>query len=191
MSITGLASRIAFVCCLLLTGGGLRADDDPAAISPVTPKDDSLTARFEAPASVPQFDIAEFTVRLDEPPGANPFTEIEFTGDFSVADQPLVRVNGFCDAQDGRVFRLRFCPDRPVAYHYVLKLRCRQQEQTFAGDLTGTPSNRSGPVIVDPEHPKHFLRRQPRTVLPPGLYRIPSARSIQRRRPGCRYDSLL
>ncbi len=159
MTIMALASRFILATCLLVPlSQSVWASNDPDVASQVVPTDRPLNVRFEAPASVPQFDVAEFTARLDQASDVNPFTEMELTGEFAATDQPLVRVHGFCDSQDGRVFRLRFCPGRSVAYHYVLRLRCRDQERTLEGDLIGSPSNRPGPVIVDPEHPKHFIR---------------------------------
>jgi hypothetical protein len=115
-------------------------------------------AALEAPASVPRFDLAEFVVKLERAPSGNPFTDVALSGEFASSDGPPVKVGGFCDAQDGRVFRLRFCPDRAGAqYRYRLELRGGGLNRTFTGELRCEPSNRPGPVVVDRQHPRHFL----------------------------------
>ena len=114
---------------------------------------------LEAPASVPRFDLAEFVLKLERVPRGKPFTDIALDGEFIVSDAPPVKVGGFCDAQDGRVFRLRFCPDRAGAvYRYRLELRGGGLNRSFTGELRCEPSNRPGPVVVDPQHPRHFMR---------------------------------
>ena len=114
---------------------------------------------FEAPPVAPRFDPAEFVVRLEPPPAGNPFTDIELTGEFTVQGGPTKRVLGFCDSADGSIFRLRFCPDAADAlYHYDIRLRGSGLDRRFQGELRCAPSDRPGPVIVDPAHPRHFMR---------------------------------
>lgn len=115
-------------------------------------------AVLEAPASIPRFDPAEFIVRLEEAPAGNPFTELELTGEFSLPDGQPVRVTGFCDDQEGRVLRLRFCPEQARReYRYRLHLRGRNLDRSFSGALRCEDSDRPGPVIADPQHPRHFI----------------------------------
>jgi len=114
---------------------------------------------LEAPDAALRYDPAEFVVRLEPAPRGNAFTDLEFTGEFTLHEGRRVQVLGFCDAQDGRVFRLRFCPELAGAvYPYRLSLRGTGMNRQFAGQLRCEPSDRPGPVIADPEHPRHFLR---------------------------------
>ena len=113
---------------------------------------------LEAPASVKRFEPAEFVVRVAQPSFTNPFTEAELTGTFSTANETTVTVGGFCDSQDGRVFRLRFCPAAArVSYTYEITLTGGGLERKFKGTLKCEPSEGPGPVIADPQHPKHFI----------------------------------
>ena len=109
---------------------------------------------LEAPNSSPHFDSAEFVLKLEHAPHSNPFTELEFTGEFTRPAGSHVKVFGFCDAQDGRVFRLRFCPEvAGSVYDYRLCLRGASLDRQFSGQLRCEPSSQPGPVIADPKHP--------------------------------------
>lgn len=113
---------------------------------------------LEAPESVPRFDPAEFVLRLANPPKVNPFTDVEFTGQFSGPNGRSWNVVGFCDAEDGSVFRLRFSPMEPGhVYTYRLTLRWGGVGREFSGRLKCVASNRPGPVVADPNHPRHFI----------------------------------
>jgi len=119
---------------------------------------------LEAPHTVPRFDVAEFVVRVPQPPFRNPFTEAELSGVFTGGGVSF-RVEGFADSPDGSVFRLRFSPEAAeVTFDYALRLRGGGLDRSFTGQLRCGPSDRPGPVIVDPEHPRHFMyagSRQP------------------------------
>jgi hypothetical protein len=118
----------------------------------------SSAASLDAPPKARRFDLAEFTVRVAEPQLANPFTDVQLTGEFTPPGGQAVRVQGFCDSQDGSIFRLRFCPaNAPAVYGYRIVLKGPGLDQVFAGDLTCDSSDRPGPVIVDPQHRKHFI----------------------------------
>lgn len=114
--------------------------------------------RLEAPEAARRFDVAEFVIRIDDPPFANPFTDAELTGEFRSTGSPAISVRGFADSQDGRVFRLRFCPDRaPAKYSYRLRVVGSGLDRNFTGEIRCEPTDRPGPVIVDLRHPKHFI----------------------------------
>jgi len=115
--------------------------------------------KLDAPASTPRFDPAEFVLKLEPAPAGNAFTNLEFTGEFTLPEGWPIRVLGFCDAQDGSVFRLRFCPEVARAvYRYRLNLRGENLTRQFTGQLRCEPSKQPGPVIADPKHPRHFIR---------------------------------
>ena len=115
-------------------------------------------AAIEAPTTVPCFDPAEFTVRVEQPPFKNPFTEAEVTAVFTASNTPPITVPGFADSEDGSTFRLRFAPSQPGAiYPHELRLRGGGLDERFRGTLRCTPSPRPGPVIASPQHPRHFI----------------------------------
>ena len=116
-----------------------------------------LQVRLEAPRAATQFSAAEFVIHVERPEFQNPFTEAELTGEFQAPGGGTLWANGFCDAPDGRVFRLRFAPPRTgVAYRYKLRFRAGDFEKTFSGELRSAAATWPGPVVIDPEHPKHF-----------------------------------
>ncbi len=112
---------------------------------------------LEAPASGARFEPAEFVLRVAEPWFANPFTDVALTAAFTPDGGKPVAVTGFADAQDGTVFKLRFCPQRAgETYRYVLTLRAGDAERRLEGAFKCEPAKGKGPVVVDPDHPKHF-----------------------------------
>jgi hypothetical protein len=112
---------------------------------------------LEAPYRVPQYEVAEFVIRVKEPPFKNPFTEAELSGIFTT-NKTSIHMIGFADSQDGSVFRLRFSPGMAnVSYQYELTLKGGGIDRTFSGTLQSDSSNKPGPVIIDPIHSKHFI----------------------------------
>lgn len=123
-------------------------------LSPLSAQD-KIT--FEAPGSVPVYEIAEFTIRISEPPEINPFTGIEIKGIFRLGSKEIT-ITGFCDSHDGSLYRLRFSPGLPdEKYNYVITIRGGGLDRQFPGELTSTSPVGSGPVITNPLHPKHFM----------------------------------
>jgi hypothetical protein len=102
------------------------------------------------------FDFVEITAFVQEGAAVNPFTEMECFGVFGLDDKSLVPVDGFCDAPDGSIYRIRFMPVSAGTYQYRVTLKgpggSWQQQGTFAAHDAG----RRGLVRVDPEHPFHF-----------------------------------
>jgi len=114
----------------------------------------------EQPKVVACFEAAEFVIKVSaegSPPFKNPFTDAELTGAFEGPDGSSLKVGGFCDSQDGSVYRLRFCPHRVGIYDCDLSFHADGVEKKLASKFICEPSNNSGPVIVDPNNPKHFM----------------------------------
>ena len=110
----------------------------------------------KGPDRVACFDIYELIFRLDEPYQGNPFTDVELKASFTPQDGPSAEVEGFCDDQEGRVFKIRFCPGRSDS-EYTFQARTNVTDQVFTGSFkTGKPRGME-PVIVHPQHPKHFI----------------------------------
>jgi hypothetical protein len=116
----------------------------------------SAQVRLDAPATAQQWDVAEFTLHVSSP-AANPFMDLHLEGEFRIGKEAPSRIAGFADSDDGRLYRLRFAPDRPAVYTYRLTLRGAGVNETMRGELRAEPSTRPGPVIVDPANPKHFV----------------------------------
>lgn len=111
---------------------------------------------LEGPRSVPRFDVTEFALRLAHPPAENPFTDAQVRGEFTQEGKKPISVAGFADSGDGSLFLVRFCPHATANYGWRISFRWGDIQKEFTGELRAEPSSRPGPVIVDPERPKHF-----------------------------------
>jgi uncharacterized protein DUF4038/uncharacterized protein DUF5060 len=108
--------------------------------------------------TVEVYDYVEVTVRLDKFEGRNPFLEATVSGTFSKNDGAEQKmVEGFCDAADGSLFRLRFMPASSGEYRYSATYRQGATEATHTGVFKAIDGRRKGPLRVDPKYPWHFL----------------------------------
>jgi hypothetical protein len=121
----------------------------------------SLTAasvRFQqSDTTIDRFDFVEVTLSLTNPPAGNPFLETEVTGEFAREGDTPLRVDGFCDSDDGSVFRIRFMPRQAGKHHYSVTYRRARDEQRQTGTFTARAGRRKGMVRVDKDHPTHFM----------------------------------
>jgi hypothetical protein len=60
--------------------------------------------------TVEVFDFVEVTLRVAAPDAANPFVDTAVSGEFARQGAAPVTVDGFCDAPDGSLYRVRFMP---------------------------------------------------------------------------------
>jgi len=108
--------------------------------------------------TVEAYDFVEVKLDIDSPDAANPFADVEVTGWFERArGSDRVNVEGFCDAQDGRVFRIRFMPSRPGDFTFSVTYRQGSFEKSSTGTFGVTDGRRRGLVRVDPQYPWHFI----------------------------------
>ena len=109
-------------------------------------------------ASVDVYRFVEITAAVESAGVANPFTDASFSGEFSRADgtKPVI-VEGFCDAQDGSLYRIRFMASAAGEYRYRVTLKIGTHSETFEGKFAATDAHLRGPVRVDPEHRWHFV----------------------------------
>jgi hypothetical protein len=116
------------------------------------------------PPVIPCFDIYEIIVVPDSTPEGNPFIDVRLGATFTPQGGSPVEVNGFCDDQNGRCFRVRFCPSlAETEYKFSLTTNI-ESDRKYTGSFRTTQPKGMQPVIVNPEHPKHFqfaLSRQP------------------------------
>lgn len=103
------------------------------------------------------FDFVEVTLNFDRSPAENPFVQCSYTGDFGLAGSDLRHVEGFCDSEDGRTFRIRFMPLQPGRYIFEVTFDANGREESHSGEFNARQSRRKGPIRVDGEHPWHFV----------------------------------
>ena len=124
---------------LVLPGIGLHAEN-PAAI----------VFTQSAPA-VAVFDFVEVTAKVAAPALKNPFTDASITGDFEPAGSAeRVAVEGFCDAADGSLYRIRFMPSKSGQYSFHVTFKAGAAVQSYSGAFTAQDQHRRGPLRVDP-----------------------------------------
>jgi len=107
---------------------------------------------------VDTYHFAEVTVAVSRPDVSNPFAEAELTGVFGKKGGAEKRVIGFCDSEDGSVFKIRFMPTEPGDYFYAVTYREKKGlNKQFKGGFRARKSRNEGIVRVDPTHPFHFV----------------------------------
>jgi hypothetical protein len=95
---------------------------------------------------------------VNGPDARNPFTDATVRGYFSKAGEPTrTAVDGFCDSQDGSVFRIRFMPPSPGDYMYSITYQQGGFEKTQTGTFRATDGHHRGPIRVDTQYPWHFI----------------------------------
>lgn len=138
---TKLLPPLALVAVFVIAASTAGAQTDVAFESP--------------PGPVACYDFIEVTAKVSKPAG-NPFTEASLTGEFKPPGGKPIRVEGFCDSEDGKVFRIRYMPSQPGQHTYTLRYRQGGGEQSFAGRFEAVDERRKGILRVDPEFPFHF-----------------------------------
>lgn len=117
----------------------------------------SSQVRFFPPKGTSEvFQPVEFSLKKDVCKG-NPFTETRLQGKFTDDKGEQLHIEGFCDAQNGSEYKLRFTPTREGIYTYVLTLSENNKERTFKGKMEVRPSDRKGFLRVDSLYPSHFV----------------------------------
>jgi hypothetical protein len=138
------ASLALFCVCVLLSG---CTAPRPLRIS------FSQSAR-----TIEAYDFLEVTANVSWPHASNPFTDAGFSGWFGPVDgSKRWRVDGFCDSEDGSVFRMRFMPRTAGDYRYSVEYHQGGRSSTSIGAFRATNGHRRGPIRVDPQHRWHFI----------------------------------
>src|ERR1700733_4321752 len=111
-----------------------------------------------APPQVDAYDFAEITATVAAPDARDPFEDATLTGTLTTEDGSRHwDVEGFCDSDNGSVFRIRFMPPKPGAYKYAVTYRQGNFEKTATGTFRAIDAHRRGIVRVDPQYPWHFI----------------------------------
>ncbi|WP_336786668.1 apiosidase-like domain-containing protein [Paenibacillus sp. MMO-177] len=123
------------------------------------------------------YDRYEIAIRIDSPGFRNPFTEVEIIGQFGREEElftfshglpdgelgtasnrdSLIPVNGFCDSEDGSLFRIRFMPQSPGIHMYTISFLFNGQVWTNEGRFEAVDAGNRGLLRVDEKHPFHFV----------------------------------
>jgi hypothetical protein len=108
------------------------------------------------PSTLPCFDLYEVVLQLDPLATLNPFTDIEVKGTFTPRNQSPIPVQGFCDDQDGHIFRVRFCPFlADTEYTFTIQTSISPEDK-YAGSFRTTKPIGMEPVVINPKNPHHF-----------------------------------
>jgi hypothetical protein len=128
------------------------------AVTPFIQASPSKVTFTQASLTVEAYDLVEITAKVESPDAKNPFTDATLVGTFSKSDGSDKReVSGFCDSEDGGVFRIRFMPSSPGDYSYSLEYRQGSFGATQSGTFHASDGHHSGPIRVDPRFPWHFI----------------------------------
>lgn len=112
------------------------------------------------PSSTGVNEYIEFTISCKSLPSSiNPFTDVRISGVFTQPGGGLREVKGFCDSQDGSLYRLRFLPENPGPYSYEISISEGKTSKSFRGSFTGMKSSTDGIVEVSKDYPNHFCYR--------------------------------
>jgi hypothetical protein len=103
------------------------------------------------------YDFVELTAQVSSPHAANPFTDASLSGVFQNADGARWPVEGFCDSDDGSIYRVRFMPPAAGDYTYTVQFRQNGWTRSASGAFRVRAGRRRGPIRVDPDHRWHFI----------------------------------
>src|SRR5581483_5856337 len=98
---------------------------------------------FSQPSStIDVYDYVEIAATVSAPDANNCFTDASLTGSFARASAAPLRVEGFCDAANGSVYRIRFMPSAPGDYRYDVEFRQGAFHQSASGGFRAVASQR-------------------------------------------------
>jgi len=111
----------------------------------------------QSATTVDVFDFVEVSLNVTQPDAANPFSDVAFAGEFAREGGAPLKVDGFCDAADGSVFRIRFMPTAAGRHTFSVRYRQGGFERSHTGVFTARDGRRRGQLRVDPQFPQHFV----------------------------------
>jgi hypothetical protein len=137
-----LATTLALVALALLAAPPARAEPQLTFIAPA--------------ARISCFDFVEATIQAHGSAAQNPFTDVTVTGTYGPPGAIPRQVDGFCDAADGTLFRIRFMPTQPGPQAYAITYREGPFARSFQGTFDASDDKKRGLVRIDAEFPTHF-----------------------------------
>jgi hypothetical protein len=104
------------------------------------------------------YEQQELVLQLKRPDTKlNPFKACSFQAEFVHDSGSKINAEGFCDSQEGTLYRLRFMPNRAGVYRYTATFSSKGSAQEFTGSFVVRASQRRGPLRIDPSNPWHFI----------------------------------
>ena len=104
------------------------------------------------------FDFIEITAQVSAPHPSNPYTDGYIFGTFKTATgNKQWSIEGFCDSDNGTLYRLRFMPPTPGEYIYSIEYRQGWFKKSSSGIFHVKDGHRRGPVRIDPQNRWHFV----------------------------------
>jgi hypothetical protein len=112
----------------------------------------------QPPAQVDRYNFVEVAANVGSPTARNCFTDASLTGTLETTDGAHHwNVEGFCDAADGSVFRIRFMPPAAGSYKYSVTYKQGRYAQSASGQFEAIEAHRRGILAGDPQYPWHFI----------------------------------
>ena len=103
------------------------------------------------------YDFIELKINGKAEQVDNPFTDVNIMGYFTDPAGNKDSIEGFCDEQLGKIYKVRYMPLSIGKYSFRIAVKCQGKTKYFKGNLNVLASGRNGPVRVDSEHPWHFI----------------------------------
>ena len=105
-----------------------------------------------------KYDFFEVKVKIPFNSTFNPFIEASLSGIFRHEDGSEIKVQGFCDAQNGTLFKIRFMPTKSGKYSYFLSFKgANNIQESYKNTFNVNNSKRRGIVKTDKYFPFHFV----------------------------------
>jgi hypothetical protein len=141
-------SRFSAICTIIAVG-----------LAPVPTLAAAHDVTFAASAeTVAANDYVEITAAVAAPATGNPFMDGRLTGTMTNrATGQKWNVEGFADAVDGSLYRVRFMPTAPGDYDYSVLFEDKELHKTSTGTIRATDGRRRGLLRVDPQYRWHFI----------------------------------
>jgi hypothetical protein len=147
-----LGSGIRVLLLIVVVLGGVLFIFVPGGLPPGT-----VTFSQSAP-DLDAYDFVEVSAQISGRRARNPFIDATLIGTFERADgSRRWHVEGFSDAEDGSVYRIRFMPPAAGDYAYSVEYRQGLSRKSFAGRFHARASGRRGPIRVDSQNHWHFI----------------------------------
>jgi hypothetical protein len=106
-------------------------------------------------SSIGKFDFQEITIKTQLKSTINPFMDVIAKAKFINGVDTIV-VDGFCDAQDGSIFKIRYMMQQIGMYEYEASIEINKKTINSSGKFEVISSNNQGPIQVDPDFPTHM-----------------------------------
>ena len=110
------------------------------------------------PAQIEAYDFAEVTATIASPDTRAPFIDATLTGTLDTEDgKHSWKIDGFCDSEDGSIYRIRFMAPYAGKYKYSVTYKQGELQKTSTGEFNAVDAHRRGTIGVDPKYPWHFV----------------------------------